>query len=76
LGEKKGASKGKLANCTKMPAQPDSAMRGLGAMRVDKAECAAGRLERCGAMVVDIGGEKGATQVEMPAKKQGGRGWS
>ncbi len=59
LGEKKRASKGKLANCIKMPVQPESAMRGEGAMRADKAECAAGRPERCGAMVVDKGGEKG-----------------
>jgi hypothetical protein len=59
LGEKKGASKGKLANCTKMPVQPESAMRGEGVMRADKTECAEGRPERCGAMVGDRGGEKG-----------------
>ncbi len=53
LGEKKGASKGKLANCTKMPVQPESAMTGEGAMRADKAKCAAWRPKRCGAMVVD-----------------------
>jgi hypothetical protein len=58
LGEKRGASKGKLTNCTKMPVQPESAMRGKGAMRADKAECAAGRPERCGAMAVDKGEEK------------------
>jgi hypothetical protein len=50
---------GKLANCTKIPVQPELAMRGEGAMRADKAECAAGRPERCGAMVVDKGREKG-----------------
>jgi len=59
LGEKKGASKGKLANCTKRPVQPESAMRGEGAMRADKTECAEGRPERCGARMGDRGGEKG-----------------
>ena len=59
LGEKKGESKGKLANCTKMPVQPESAMRGEGAMKADKTECAEGRPKRCGAMLGDKGGEKG-----------------
>ena len=59
LGEKKGESKGKLANCTKMPVQPESAMRGEGVMTADKTDCAEGRLERCGAMLGDGGGEKG-----------------
>jgi hypothetical protein len=59
LGEKKGESKGKLANCTKMPVQPESAMRGEGAMTADKTDCAEGRPERCGAMLGDKGGEKG-----------------
>ncbi len=59
LGEKNGASKGKLANCTKRPVQPESAMRGEGAMRADKTECAEERPERCGAVMGDRGGEKG-----------------
>ena len=59
MGEKKGESKGKLANCTKMPVQPESAMRGEGAMTADKTDCAEGRPERCGAMLGDKGGEKG-----------------
>ncbi len=59
LGGKKGASKGKLVNCTKMPVQPESAMRGEDAMRADKTECAEGRPERCDAMVGDRGEEKG-----------------
>jgi hypothetical protein len=58
LGEKKGANKGKLANCTKMPVQPKSVMRGEGVMRADKAERAARRPERCGAKVLDKGGER------------------
>jgi hypothetical protein len=56
LWEKKGVSKGKLANCTKMPVWPESAMR---TMRVDKTEWAEGRLERCSGKVGDKGGEKG-----------------
>jgi hypothetical protein len=59
LGVKKGASKGKLANCTKRPVQPESTMRGQGAMRADKTECAEERPERCGAGMGDRGGEKG-----------------
>ena len=59
MGEKKGESKGKLANCTKMPVQPESAMRGEGVMTADKTECAEGRPEKNGAMVGDRGGEKG-----------------
>jgi hypothetical protein len=59
LGEKKGASKGKLANCTKRPVHPESAMRGEGAMRAEKTEWAEGRPERCGAVIGDKGGEKG-----------------
>ncbi len=59
LGEKKGESNGKLASCTKMPVQPESAMRGDGAMRADRTECAGGRPERCGTMLGDRGGEKG-----------------
>jgi hypothetical protein len=43
LGEKNGASKGKLANCTKKPVQPESAMRRESAMRADKTECAEGQ---------------------------------
>jgi hypothetical protein len=34
-------------------------MRGEGARRADKTECAEGRPERCGAMVGDRRGEKG-----------------
>ncbi len=59
MGEKNGASKEKSANCTKRPVQPESAMRGEGAMRADKTECAEGRPERCGAVMGDRGGEKG-----------------
>jgi hypothetical protein len=59
LGEKSAASKGKLANCTKRPVQPESAMRGEGAMRADKTECAEVRSKRCGAVMGDRGGEKG-----------------
>ncbi len=59
LGEKYGVSKRKLANCTKRPVQPESAMRGEGVMRADKTECAEGRPERCGAVMGDRGGEKG-----------------
>ena len=66
MGEKKGASNGKLANCTKMPVQPESAMRGEGAMRADKTECAEGRPERCGAMV---GTEE---ERKAMAQRQGG----
>jgi hypothetical protein len=59
LGEKKGASKRKLANCTKRPVQPESAMKEEGAMRADKTECAERRPKRCGAGMGDRGGEKG-----------------
>ena len=59
LGEKKGASNAKLASCTKMPVQPESATRGEGAMKADKTECVEGQTERCGAMLGDRGGEKG-----------------
>ncbi len=59
LGEKNGASKEKLANYTKWPVQPESTMRGEGAMRADKTEGAEGRPERCGAVMGDRGGEKG-----------------
>jgi hypothetical protein len=48
-----------LANCTERPVQPESAMRGEGAMRADKTECAEGRPERCSAVMGDRGGEKG-----------------
>ena len=53
MGEKKGASKGKLANCTKRPVQPESAMRGEGAMTADKTEGAERRPERGGAGMGD-----------------------
>ncbi len=52
LGEKKGASKGKLANCTKTPVQPESAMRGEGAMKADKTEGAERRPERGGPGII------------------------
>ncbi len=48
-----------MANCTKMLVQPQSVMRGEGAMTADKTECAEGRPERRGAMLGDRGGEKG-----------------
>jgi hypothetical protein len=78
LGEKKGASKRKLANCTKTPVQLESAMRGQGAMRADKTECAI-RGERNG------GGQRRrerqwlrdreATRVEVHAKRERRRDW-
>jgi hypothetical protein len=58
LGEKKGTSKGKLANCTKRPVHPESATRGEGAMRAEKTACVEGRPERCGAVMGDKRGEK------------------